>query len=418
MGPEDLLRAVPDLLPVDPEDSLVLLLFRRSAGTRSRTHGGMRVDLQHADDPTVLQAWAEAVLGRVLQVEGVTGVAIAVYTPETFAPTGRPPAVAQVRAVAKQAEVMGLEVLDRFVVAADGWGSLGDPELPRGGRPLALLEPDEPRERRRAPLAAPEPASEERCERFADHYVDWWSRPEGPGGVLHGVPLGDRGPVHASSFGPAAMTSSLQLPPEESAMDRYRWGRDIDAVVDLVEGILAPHDEQDPPCPCRALLLSLVVRQGLIGLLLAQIAWGPAFGTEVWTAVSAPSARRRSLDRMLDAIGGRAFRRPDPDRIDAAIVALHEVAGYVATDRTGAAIDEALSWLHWACGASSAAGALAARALDRHSDRDIAPIVLGKVQRGELPQWAYRKDPSKPDRFDALLDERSSGRTGASPPRP
>ena len=114
------------------------------------------------------------------------------------------------------------------------------------------------------------------------------------------------------------------------------------------------------------------------------------------------------MERMLDAIGGGRFRRPDTDRIEAAIAALHEVETYVDTRRTGAAIDEALSWLHWACGASSAAGALAARALQRHDDRDIAPIVLAKAQRGVLPQWAFREDPTKPDRYEALLGERAS----------
>jgi hypothetical protein len=345
----------------------------------------MRVDLRHTEDAAELQAWAQAVLGRILHVEGVTGVGIAAYTPETFEPSGRPPAAAQVRAVARQAERMGLEVLDRFCVGADGWGSLGDPELPRGGRPLSLLEPEEPRAPRRSPLARAEPAPEALCDRFTDHYEQWWGRPEGPGGVLHGVDLGQ-----TASTG-------------ESAMDRYRWGRDIDAVVDLVEGILAPHDDAERPCPCRALLLSLVVRQGLIGLLLAQVAWGPAFGREVWTAVSAPAGRLRSIDRMMDAIGGGRFRRPDTDRIDAGIAALEEVASYVDLPSTGAGIDEALSWLHWACGASSTAGRLAQRALEQDDDRDLAPTLLAKADRGVLPQWAFRKDPRKPDRFAPLL---------------
>ncbi len=188
-------------------------------------------------------------------------------------------------------------------------------------------------------------------------------------------------------------------------MDRYRWGRDTAAVVALVEGILEPHDDADRPCACRALLLSLVVRQGLMGLLLAQIAWGAAFGEEVWTAVSAPEGRHRSIERIMDAIGGGRFRRPDIDRIDAGIAALQEVATYVDLPRFGAGIDEALSWLHWACGASSTAGRLAERALEQDTDRDIAPTLLAKAQRGVLPQWAFRKDPRKPDRFAALLPD-------------
>jgi hypothetical protein len=417
MGPEDLLRHVPDLLPADPEDSLVLVLFTRSSGRRSRTHGAMRVDLRHTDDPVELQAWAEAVLGQVLQVDGVTGVAVAAYTPERFAPSGRPPAAAQVRVMAEQAATMGLEVLDRFVVAEDGWGSLDDPLLPRGGNPLALLEREAGRERPRDPLAAVEPAPDEQVDRFAEQYLAWWSQPEGPGGVLHGVVLSVPGTAPSGVFGPASTTPRLEPPRAESAMDRYRWGRDVDAVVDLIEGILEPHDEHDRPCPCRPLLLALVVRQGLIGLLLAQIGWGPAFGREIWTAMSAPSGRERSIDRMVAAISGGRFRRPDIDRIGAAIEALHEVAGYVDTARTGAGVDEALSWLHWASGASSAAGALAARSLEQHDDRDIAPILLEKTRRGVLPQWAYRQDPTKADRFGALLEERSRVGTDASADR-
>jgi hypothetical protein len=386
MGPADLLRFVPELLPVDPEDSLVLILFRHTHGTRSRTQGAMRVDLRHSEDAEELEAWASAVLGRILDVDGVTGVAIAAYTPETFAPSGRPPAAAQVRAVARQAERMGLEVLDRFCVGADGWGSLGDPDLPRGGRPLALLEPAEARAPRHDPLAEAAAAPEEQRDRFAEHYGAWWDEPEGPGGVLHGVDLGRVRPGE-----------------EQAAMDRYRWGRDVDAVVALVEGVLQPHADADRPCACRGLLLALVVRQGLIGLLLAQIAWGPAFGKEVWTAVSAPDGRRRSIDRMLDAIAGGRFRRPDTDRIDAGVAALAEVASYVDLPRTGAGIDEALAWLHWARGASSTAARLAERALQQDTDRDIAPILLAKAQRGVLPEWAFRKDPRKPDRFDVLL---------------
>jgi hypothetical protein len=390
MAPEDLLRHVPELAGAVPEDSLVLVLFQRSQGTRSRTHGAMRVDLRHSDDPDELERWAGAVLQTVLRVDGVTGVAVAVYTPETFAPSGRPPAAAQIRAVAREAERRGLEVLDRFCVAADGWGSLDDPELPRGGRPLALIEPAEPLRRRLRGVEPVAPAPHRERVAFAAHYQQWWRCAEGPGGVLHGVRLTEPG----SAFGPAAEG--------EPAMERYRWGRDVVEVVDLVEAMLEPHDDAEGPCPCRALLLALAERQGLENLVLLQLAWSRDLGMELWTAVNAPHGREASLDRLTAAITGGRFRRPDLDRIDAAIAALLDTARYVPEEER-APLESMLAWLHWASGGGSAAGAYAERALRAHPGRDVPTLVLVKLQRNELPEWAFRRDPGKADAYEALL---------------
>jgi hypothetical protein len=391
-APEDLLRHVPELAGAVPEDSLVLILFRRSQGTRSRTHGALRVDLRHSEDPAELELWAGTVLQTVLRVDGVTGVAIAVYTPETFAPSGRPPATAQLRAVAKQAERRGLEVLDRFCVAADGWGSLDDPQLPRGGRPLALIEPAQPlRARLRAVQEVPLAPHRQRV-RFRLDHGDWWRRSGGPGGVLHGVRLTQPG----SAFGPAAEG--------EAAMQRYRFGRGVEEVVDLVEGMLQPHDEAAAwPCPCRSLLLALAERQGLENLVLLQLAWGRAFGMELWTAMSAPHGREATFDRLVAAISGGRFRRPDLVRIDRAIDALLETARYVEIEDR-APLESMLAWLHWASGGGSAAGEYAERALRAHPGRDVPSIVLAKVQGGELPEWAFRAKPARRDGLAALLE--------------
>jgi hypothetical protein len=392
MGPADLLRFVPDLVAVDPDDSLVLVLFTHSRGTKSRTRGAMRIDLLHDDDPAVLERWAGGVLQQVLQVDGITGVAVVAYTPETFAPGGRPPAAPQVRAVARQAARMGLEVLDRFCVGADGWGSLDDPELPRGGRPLAEIEPTT-RERRRPRRAAEiEDASEAACDVFAGHLERWWTRADGTGGELHGVRLTEPG----SSFGPAAEAAP--------AMERYRWGEDTAEVIDLVEAMLEPHEPAgESPCPCRALLYALASRQGIENLVLLQIAWGRPFAAEMWSAAHAPAGRERSFDRLVEAIGGGRFRRPDTDRIEVAIEVLLEIAAYVPPSLR-APVDGMLAWLHWACGASSAAASYATRALAQQPGRDVPTLVLAKVQRNELPRWAFRADAGRPDPFEALVE--------------
>jgi hypothetical protein len=391
MGPADLLKHVPLLAGGVPEDSLVLLLFRRAQGTRSRTHGALRIDLLHSDDPQELERWAAALLGTVLRVDGVTGVAVAAWTPETFAPSGRPPAAAQVRAVAEQAERRGLEVLDRFCVAADGWGSLDDPDLPRGGLPLALIEPDEPVRRLRR-VEDPPSAPVDQQDAFLDRYDEWWTRAEGPGGVLHGVRLTEPG----SAFGPAAE--------REAAMERYRWGDDVEEVVALVEAALEPHDDAAGPCPCRALVFALGERQGLENLVLLQLAWGRDFGMELWSATRDPAARGATFERLRQAISGGRFRRPDLDRIDAAIGLLLAIARWVPrADR--APLDGMLAWLHWASGGSSAAGAYAQRCLRSSPGRDVATLVLAQVERGALPAWAFRARPERGAGLDALLAE-------------
>lgn len=392
-GPADLLRHVPELVAVDPADSLVVILFARSQGTKSRTHGALRVDLPHTADEAELQRWASAVLQTALRVEGLTGVALAVYTPETFAPSGRLPAAAPLRAAAKQAERMGLEVLGRFSVAADGWGSLDDPDLPRGGRALSLIEPAGPVARRLRTPADVTLASGARRRRFSAQYAEWWARAEGPGGVLHGVPLQRPG----SGFGVAAE--------REPAMQRYRWGRDIVEVVDLTEAMLEPHDpDAETPCACRALLFALAERQGVENLVLLQFAWGRDLGLELWTAANAPRGRDASLQRLTAAISGGRFRRPDIDRIDAAIAALIDTAQYVPPEDR-APLDSMLCWLHWASGGSSVAAAYAERALRAHPGRDIPSLVLGKVRQGEMPAWAFRRNPTKPDPYEALVGQ-------------
>ncbi|MGT2424681.1 DUF4192 family protein [Amnibacterium kyonggiense] len=392
-GPAGVLPFVPDLLPVDPVDSLVLVLFRRVGGRTSRTHGAMRVDLRHTEDEAELAVWAEAVLGGVLRVDGVTGVAIAAYTAGAFAPSGRPPAAAQVRAVGRRAERMGLEVLDRFCIGADAWGSLDDPLLPRDGRPLALLRPDGPRPPARPP--APEPGSAPAADRrrFRADRAAWWGSPAGPGGEVHGVRVG---PVGADD--------------RRSPMDRYRSGADLDQVVDLVEAVLLEHAEDGPPCPCRALLASLAERPGLIPALLGQLGWGRAFGRELWTAFAAPVGRERTAERLRAAIGGGRFPRPDVRRLEAAIAALHEATSCAEAPRTAAGVEEALAWLHWARGAASTAAVHAGRALALDGDRDLAPLLVDRTARGVLPLWAYREDPRKPDRWERLLDD--PGRPG------
>jgi hypothetical protein len=119
--------------------------------------------------------------------------------------------------------------------------------------------------------------------------------------------------------------------------------------------------------------------------------------------VNEPTGRKASLDRLVAALGGGRFRRPDTDRIELAIAVLLETAAFVPDEADRAPLDGMLAWLHWACGASSAAASYALRALRHHPGRDVPSLVLAKVQRNELPQWAFRVHPGRPDPFEQLV---------------
>ena len=378
----DLLRLVPQLVAVDTRDSVVLVLFRGR-----RTHGALRVDAPRGVTGERLGAWAARMLGTVCKVEGADGVVPIAFTDDAFAPSGRPPQAEVLRALNRAAERMGLEVRDLLCVAADGWGSLLDPDLPRGGRPLDELAPREgDPERPRRAVPVPLPASEAARDAFVDALARWWTHPEGPGGVLHGVDLRRPG----SAFGPAAG--------QRPAMQRYRWGEDQADVVALIERMLDPHEEEDPdrPCPCRALLYAIGSRQGLENLMLVQFGWGAGLAQRLWRVAHAGDRDSPVLDRLAAAIGGGMIRRPDVDRLERAVAVVTAVSALVE-EPVRAPLDGMLSWLHWALGASSVAAALASRALALEPDRDLPLLVAARTRAGELPEWAFREDPTAPD---------------------
>lgn len=385
--PADLLRLVPHLVGVPIHDSVVLVLWRGS-----RTHGAMRIDLPATRVPHEQRAWAAQILGTVCRVEGVEGVLPVVFTSGAFAPTGRLPHADLLRALNRAAERMGLEVRDLMCVAADGWGSLRDPRLPRGGRSLDDLAPseDEPVGPPRRGVPEYPPSDEAAQDAFVRALTRWWVHPEGPGGVLHGVDLRRPG----TAFGRGAALAP--------AMQRYRFGEDQADLVELVERMLDPHEAGEGPCPCRALLYALATRQGLENLVLLQFGWGAEFGAELWRAVNDGDEDSPVLARMQAALGGGAFPRPDVARIDRAIEVLTEV-GALLEARDRAPVDGMLAWLHWALGGGSVAGALADRAEAVDPGRDVPGFIRSRVGLGALPQWAFRADPTAPDPFDALV---------------
>ncbi|MGN6741922.1 MAG: DUF4192 family protein [Amnibacterium sp.] len=359
-GPADLLRLVPRLVGFKPVESLVLVAFEGR-----RTGAAMRFDLPGTDDPLVLEGIARHLMGLLCRVEGVDGLVPVVYT---AAPLAAAP-VTLLDLLAAAADDAGLVVKDALCVAGDGWARM--PDGPR--HPLAELGPDSPHLLDpAAELRLPEVSDAARA-RFAEQLAAWRTRPAGPGGAVN-------------TFRPGADLGGRSCSRGEPFLQRAALGL---RTGPLLEGMLAAHATADDPCPCLAALAAFAEVPDLAAHLLLHIAWGPRFGERV---------RRSWLERDEDdaeaeaALNGGEVRRPSVPRIEAGIRAVKAAMAHLEPDSRGP-LAACAAWLEWALGRGSLAGAFLDTALAVREPSAFAVVLGLRLQRGVLPEWAFREQP-------------------------
>ena len=362
-GPAALLNLVPRLVGFRPAESLVLVAF---AGKRSGS--AMRFDLPATADPERLDALAGHLVGMLCRVEGVDGFVPVVYTDAGYEDA----AVEVVAFLAVHAKSAGLQVKDALCVASDGWGRIPGGER----RSLAELRTDE--------HELVDPAAEVRLPEVSDAaraafdglLTAWRTRSAGPGGRIHGFEpaAGLRG----AAFGIGAVPF----------VDRAEIGLDT---ARLLEGMLTDHEGRHPddPCPCLAALAAFAEVPALADHLLVHLAWGRRLGER---------ARRAWLERDEDdalasaALGGGEVDRPSVPRIEAALRAIRLALAHLQpADR--APLLGCAAWLEWALGRGSIAGAFVDLALAADPSDTFAAWLGIRLQRGELPEWAFRASP-------------------------
>jgi hypothetical protein len=359
-GPADLLKLVPRLVGFKPAESLVLVAF-----TGRRTGAAMRFDLPATDDPHVLDGIAAHLVGMLCRVEGVDGLVPVVYTAASLATAP----VVLLDLLAAHADAAGLTVKDALCVAGDGWARMPD----GAPHPLSELGPDSPDLLDpAAELRLPEVSDAART-RFAEQLAAWRTREAGPGGSIHG-------------FRPGAGLAGRSFSRGEPFVLRAAFGLDAGA---LLEGMLAEHTAGDDPCPCLAALAAFAEVPDLAGHLLLHIAWGPAFGERV---------RRSWLERDEEdaeaeaALNGGEVARPSVPRIEAGIRAVKAAMAHLGPDARGP-LAACAAWLEWALGRGSLAGAFLDTALALKEPSAFALVLGLRLQRGVLPEWAFREQP-------------------------
>lgn len=375
----DFLALVPALVGYRPARSVLCVAF-----SGNRTGGVLRHDLPEGADAE--DAVVRSVVGTTCRLADADAVVPIVYTDRRF-DGGDIPHRDLLDGLVRRAEEAGFLVRDALCVAPDGWGSLLDEDLPPGGRPLALIDesPAAVRAAEHGPLAEsptalvrlpePDPEIARDMRRILDALGEMADASEGA--VLEAI---------------AAVEREL--------------GDGIDPVVAAEQ---LARDESRPAARL-AWIIHLLGRPAFRDAMMLQVAFGPVIGELALDSAEEAAERARasgdSLDdlmrRELDGAAaesvdeflsrlllGRAAARPDPDRIGRALDTLAvAIANSPRSAQVGALC--AASWLSWALGRGSAAGALVDLALEADPDHGMALVLARLFGSGTLPEWAFQ----------------------------
>lgn len=355
------LSLLPHLAGCTPRQSLVLVPFQDT-----RTSGVMRFDLPGPAAAGEIDRIAATVVGLVCRVADVDGLMVVVYTDDPIDGGDDLAQGALVDAVLDRADACGLRVTDALCVAADGWGSYLDPDVPPGGYPLTELEP--------ADLGD------------LGHDV---SGDQHTGRELPEVDPDDRDRVARAfeSLADAARTvwddseASARVDPQGLAAVCA-----LDDVPNLFEDSLSWDVDALHSFDVAALLWCLG-RPGLRDVALAQ--WGRDINAgdaalEAQVRWEAGSEYPPELAQHMIGEGPA----PDPRRLATALEVVRLVAALAPEPARPGPLATA-AWLNWALGRSTIAAWHAERALDIDPDHGLASIVASFAAASHLPAWAF-----------------------------
>lgn len=326
-GAGDFLTAVPAMLGYRPSESVVAVPF---AGTR--TIGAMRFDVPAAENAG---SFAAVAMGLLVKVENATGFALIVYGE-------RKQAEAIGSAMTTQADMCGMQVIDRLYVAGDAWGRIGED----GTEAL----PETP-----AHLAAMLTASDQRA-----------------GAALPAVDE-------------ALAAQVAEALPTDLPVALAMAGGDL---LDAIEQALS-WDGSDLDAGAVALLSAMLNRPATRDIALVQWSHGFAAGESALDAQIGWEQGEEYPAHLARVMWGEG-PRPDAKRLDAALTACRYVAALSPEDAPVGPL-AAAAWLSWALGRSTHADAYARRALAIDSEHGLSQIVRTFVDAGHLPEFAFSR---------------------------
>ncbi|WP_374311482.1 DUF4192 family protein [Microbacterium sp.] len=384
------LSLVPRMLGYAPSRSVVLVPF---GGSRSL--GALRFDLP-ADGEEV-DAFAATAVGMVCRLPDADAVAAVVYTDALFEGQ-RMPHPGLFSALERRADASGLRLTDALCVAADGWGSRFDTALPAGGRPLDALDGVPPGAEGIAVAEGDQASGAElpdaglvETERVGRALIAFSRAVD----VVCGGDGGAGGAGGGSAGGAGAEgEDEASAAPDHDRVDPRALSAvcALDDLPGLFEESLDWTPEELAPYDAATLLWALA-RPSLRDVALVQ--WSGTFddGDDALEAQLRWESGEEYPMRLAMRMWGEG-EQPDPDRLERALALVRWVAALAPRSwRPGALA--MCAWLSWALGRSTHADAYARSALEIEPEHGLSEIMLGFVQAGHLPDWAFRRPGSK-----------------------
>lgn len=359
----EFLALVPRLAGFRPSESIVLVPF---VGTR--TAGVMRIDLPVGADAEETDRCAATFLGMVCRLPDADGFAAVVYTDASY--DGSMPHRALLEALSTRADAAGLRMMDALCVAADGWGSLFDPQCPDTGWDLERIE----------------------AGAASMSHIPAPSGDQNAGASLPTVDLATKERVARALaqldgairtvFGESPDSSTERIDPQAVAAIAA-----LDDVPGLFEEVVAAEADTESAFDL-ALLAWCLSRPALRDVALVQWCGTVHDGDEALDA----QARWENGEAYPPEIAERMWGEgasPDAERLLRALAASRRAAAAAPREHRAGPL-AACAWLSWALGRSTHAGMFAEMAFAVEPDHGLAGIVLSMAGAGHLPAWAFR----------------------------
>lgn len=322
-----LLTAMTALLGYTPTESLVITPFHGN-----RAQGAMRIDLPPVGEAGVTAAYAAQALGLVCRLDGVTGIAAAIYTDHDEALQA--PLAEDLGTVCN---MIGLDVAALFYSTPSGWGEYFTGEAHTGPAPTVDNAPA---------LAA--------------------------------------GDQHAG----------IELPTTDAALAEAvavaTFPTDDDATVTALLEDALTLDVDAPEPSTLAHLAAVMAIPALRDAALIQWASDERTGREAVAAQTAWTVEGAPLPEHIFRIYVGEAERPDPERLEAALAACLFTAAHV-TGHEHAALLAAAAWLSWALGRSTRASHYLEHAGQADPDLTIVETFRPALAAGMLPAWAFTR---------------------------
>jgi hypothetical protein len=362
----EFLALVPQLVQCHPARSIVLVPFHRGASL-----GAMRIDLPdpEPDDPAEIERVASTLIGMICRIPEADAVTLVVYVDLPFAAADGIVHAPLIAELLSRADSCGLSVPDALCVAADGWGSYLDPEVPPRGRPLTEIAslPGEVDRDQSAGASLPRVARPQRAAATAalrelDKAIRVFTRTRRRGARDEDV---DR-------LSPLAI----------AALDA------LDDLPALLEDVLDRDPDELEPFDVAAMIWCME-RPALRDVALSQWASGQEAGDAALAAQLLWQAGAEYPEEFARFMWGEG-PRPDPARLQRGLQLVRRVGAMAPKSRSAGPI-AAAGWISWALGRSTHAAWYAERALRSEPEHGLAEIVASMTAAGHLPDWAFTR---------------------------